>query len=889
MVQFRYSEATWQARSHVAAHIWNGQQTLIDGADLTVSFGRWVKRRRRALDLTQAELARRAGCSVFALRKIESEERRPSRQLAGLLAQSLGIPPDEQPTFVRVARGELSAERLGVPSLLISGEPPYAPRALLPHSTLPTPPTPFVGRQAELAALGQLVCDLDCGLITVTGPGGIGKTRLVLEVASRYRALFPDGVWFVPLASLSSSEFLVPTLASAVGLSLQGPTAPRTQLLNYLHTKHALLILDNVEHLLDELGLFADILTIAPGVRMVVTSRERLHLHGEWVFELQGMPVPSAGENVQIEEYGAVTLFLQSARRTQASFELQDDQRTWVVRICRLVEGVPLGIELAAAWVSVLSCQEIAREIERNLDFLTATTRDVPERLRSLRAAFDYSWQLLSPEERRVLCRLAVFQGGFCRNAAEGVAGARLPQLLALVSKSLLRRDESGRYDLHEVVQQYALAHLEDDPEADAVRDQHSDYYLALLRDREHALKSSEQPQVLSELAWETDNIHAAWAWAIQRDKLTRLGGAVRCFALLCDIRGWLEQGIEQLEPVVQALRRGPEDGARLRVLGQAIAQQGLLFFRKGDYDRAVALFEESLAILKPVADPALLVDPLAYLAVIKFLTGELEQSQALGREALAYAGAVGNQWAEALIVFNLGYVDSLQGNYAQGYRSMREGLARWHELGDPRFTALGLNFLSPTAIKLGRYREAQAILEQSLDLTKRVGDRWGMGTAYRHLGLLALAQGHLVEARSLMQQSLSVLTDLGARWDIAQTQACLAEVTAAEGDLETARQELVSVLLPAMEMQAKPILLDAFAGLARLYRESGRLEDAYLLSLVVASHPASTPEAAERANGLTGELEAQLSPEQLRSARERSAGQSLEAVVDYILADEPT
>jgi predicted ATPase len=343
----------------------------------------------------------------------------------------------------------------------------------------------LIGREAELAELARLLRDPQCRLLTLAGPGGIGKTRLAIEVACRHQDQFPDGAF------------------------------------NYLRAKESLLVLDNVEHLLEGVDLFAEMLERAPGVKLLVTSRERLNLQGEWVFEIQGLPVPPTDQADRAEEYSAAALFAQSARRAQAGFELEAEERPSVVRICQMVEGMPLGIELAAAWVPVLTCREIAHEIERGMDFLATTMRDVPERQRSLRAAFDFlattmrdvperqrslraafdhSWSLLSADERGVLCRLAVFQGGFEREAGEQVAGASLPSLLALASKSLVRRAESGRYDLHEVVRQYALSHLADDPGGEATRDRHCDFYLALLRDREGALQSAAQREAIREM-----------------------------------------------------------------------------------------------------------------------------------------------------------------------------------------------------------------------------------------------------------------------------------------------------------------------------------------------------------------------------------------------------
>jgi len=299
------------------------------------------------------------------------------------------------------------------------------------------------------------------------------------------------------------------------------------------------MVLDNMDHLLDGVDLFAEMIEEAPGLKLLATSRESLCLQKEWVLRVDGFPTPPIDGFEARQEYSAVTLFLQTARRACVGFELQAEDWPAVVRICQLVGGMPLGIELAAAWVPLLSCDEIAHEIERNLDFLTTTHRDVPDRQRSLRAVFEHSWNLLSLDERRILCQIAVFRGGFCRDAARQVAGATLPLLSRLVSKSLLQRTDRGPYDLHPVIQQYALTHLALDPaEERAARDRHCEYYLTLLQAREKELKSAGQQQAVRDLSEEIDNMRDAWTWAVKHRKFSNLRSALYRFGLLCDSVG---------------------------------------------------------------------------------------------------------------------------------------------------------------------------------------------------------------------------------------------------------------------------------------------------------------------------------------------------------------
>ena len=294
----------------------------------------------------------------------------------------------------------------------------------------------------------------------------MGKTRLAVECGALARQ-FAHGVAFVPLAAVESPALLAATIADAVGFSFYGTGEPRTQLLDYLREKELLLILDNLEHLVDDVRLVLDLLAHAPLLKVLVTSRERLQLQGEWVVELGGLPVTEGDSHRRTAASDAVALFVERAQRVQHGFRLRADDRVWVTRICRLLDGMPLGIELAATWVRVLRCSDICAELERNLDFLATPVRDLPQRHRSLRAVFEHSWRLLSQHEQQVLTSLTVFRGGFSRAAAEEIAGASLPTLAALVDKSLLRSSAdataSQRYDLHDLVRQFAAATLQAD------------------------------------------------------------------------------------------------------------------------------------------------------------------------------------------------------------------------------------------------------------------------------------------------------------------------------------------------------------------------------------------------------------------------------------------
>ncbi|MEZ4869776.1 MAG: BTAD domain-containing putative transcriptional regulator [Caldilineaceae bacterium] len=656
---------------------------------------------------------------------------------------------------------------------------PVRPRLVLSTKhNLPTQTTTFIGRERELADIAQLLLnESSCQLLNLVGPGGIGKTRLALAAATQMMDAFPDGVFFVPLAPVSEAIDIVPTIAEALRFTFYGSHDPKEQLLGYLGQKHLLLILDNFEHLLGGVDLLAAILVQAPGVTLLTTARERLQLQEEWIYAVQGLAFPAharqdvtTGQELDyLESYSAVQLFLQRARQVMANVDLPEAEMAAIARICQLVEGMPLGIELAAPWLRTLSCQEIATEIAHSLDFLATSLRNVPDRHRSLRVIFDQTWERLSQTEQATLMRLSIFRGGCTREAALTVTRATLPMMSSLVDKALLRRTNTGRYTLHELIRQFAEMRLQADPEADEeAQDRHAAYFTTFLLEREIYLKGMDQQTALAEIEADSDNIRQAWRWAVREQQVEYVNQAICSLGLFYRWRGGYQEGEEafrgaanEFHDKIQSLAKSSR--ARL-ISAKLFMWQGVFTSKVKQVKHARQLFQQSLAILDrlELTDRDTQLAKADALLELGFMSNG-QEAKTLYEQSLVLYQALDDQWGMASVLQNLGFILSgVLGDYEQGRRAFEESMRIRQSLGDQRGTARLLLALGSTATDQEKFEEAEGLVRQGVMICQEVGLRQDLASSFRQWGELLLRQGKFIESRARFEESVTIYRDLG-------------------------------------------------------------------------------------------------------------------------------
>lgn len=811
------------------------------------SFGQTMLTLRSAIGLTQAGLAEILGVSRQSVVEWEAGSKYPkAKHLQAFIVLALqhkAFPAGRELDAIReLWKASHQKVLLDESSLfaLSNAEAPIKPavpavsgikRSAQRSLGFPFQPTNFIGRGDELAEIARILRDPSCRLITLIGPGGVGKTRLALEAAAGHADDFADGAAFISLASINTPGQIVSVIADTLNLSFD-ETNPAVQLIDYLSERHMLLVLDNFEHVLDGSALVYDILERAPRITIVVTSRERLNLRAEWLFDVEGLSYPPTeipDENVLLNQsglriYSAVQLFIQRVTQVQKGLVLDETTLRSIVHICQRVVGMPLAIELAAAGVRGMSIVEIEQHINSNLDILATSLRDVPARQRSLRAVFDHSWNLMSAAEQVPFARLAVFRGGFTAEAAEKVAGVALPILLALVDKSLVRPANSPtrlvgvpRFFLLEPIREYALQ-KQDDEAAKTLSRTHALYFLDLAQSARLQWDTSTGETALEMLDFEHDNMRAALQWVVSGgDALIGLRMA-EALARYWRSRVYLDEAHQWLDELL-ALMANRSDLESLAVRMRATYAAAMMFADQRNYSRAGVLFEQSRALRHALGEGGDESTMLINQAQLARNTGEYQQAIRLLEESLSRyraAGDLGNftSGGYGFVLYFLGHMLREQGEYARA-RAWYVECREFHiKVGDREAATQGLLGLSDIARDEGDAAEIRRFGQESLTTYREFGTQWAIGFSLNNLAFAAYLENELDEAFALISESLAMFRAQKSAGSIAEVLVTFGAVLLARGDLDKAFDALTESLRLAWVTGPRILIAAALEGL---------------------------------------------------------------------------
>lgn len=759
-----------------------------------------------------------------------------------ILAEELSISPSAETLilFEQIKMGELKEKQVDITTPTPQAQRPASSTSPPAHN-LPLPTTAFIGRKTELVQIAELLADANCRLLTVLGPGGIGKTRLVLAAARQAlhdpNGRFPDGIWFISLVSATDTDSIATAIMQAMKLSLLGKKSPHEELLNYLRQKQLLLVLDNFEHLLEQTELLLALMQTAVGVEILVTSRARLHLYEEWLLAVEGLPIPPENAD-QIDQYDAVSLFVQRARRVNLQFSLELEE-TAVAHICRLVEGMPLGIELAAAQVRVLPCQTIAAEIEQNLNLLATSLRNIPSRQRSLLATFDYSWQFLRDAEQQLYAQLSVFRGGFTPQAAQDVTGASLHQLTSLVDKSLINRTTSGRYQMHALLQQFAAEKLAAQPNnlLASTQARHGYSFAQFLSERTDSLRNVDAEAVADEITTDFDNVCAAWNWAVACCDQAILTQASRGLYEFCDLRAWYKEGQQLIAQAKESLASCSPANELLHA--QLQTYDGALLSRVGQAQEGLLQLETSIQTLRQHDQPRALAHALNASANILRILGKYDQAQPILEECKQICQTDGYEQELAITLAHLGLIMGRQGKRQEAIAYHRQSITLLRKSGLRKTLASALSNLGMTLLNsLENFAEAEECLLESVALAKSLKSNGVLVVALQNLSIIALFKKDWPTATRYLNQSLALAQDLGAEDLTVFILGDLVEVYTRSGEWPQAKEQCQTALQMARKLGlrwAEANSLTQLGNLAILENQLAEAEQWYRAAVVVA------------------------------------------------------
>jgi predicted ATPase/transcriptional regulator with XRE-family HTH domain len=797
--------------------------------DLT--FGQWLRRQRRALDLTQFDLAVRVPCAKGTIRRLEGDDLRPSKQLAERLAEILGVPVHMRESFVLFARNGIQTASFGLSVVDVhfgdKGQTPIGRQPpTLRRYQIPAAVNGLIGRTHAVSVAVELLLQPDVRLVTLTGAPGVGKTRLAMQIAEQIQHKFREGVCFVALAPLRTAEHVLPAIAQAINL-LDSGRMLLPALFDRLRSEETVLVLDNFEHVIGAAPDIAALLSSAPTLKVLCTSRVPLRLVGEHEFVVPPLALPDLANlslRSVLAENPAVALFVERAYAAHPGFELTDDNVRQLAEICHRLDGLPLAIELAATRIKLFSPAAILARLDRRLPFLIGGTREAPERQRTLEAAIAWSYDLLDDAEKICFARLGLFRGGWTLEAAEAVCGEDIDvvsTLAALVDHSLVQsmHVEHGdvRFTMLEIIREFALMRLDEHKESIVVQARHAYYFLSLAIRGERGLQGKDQVDWMRRLNADNNNLHSAFAWSLSSWGNVELGlDAGAALWWFWWTNGQVGEGRRWLYSLLQrATNIGLTD---TKAYGRALLGAGILAFFAGDFASALPQFEEARDLSKRLDDRITNGYAIFMIGTVMVLSSRVDAGYECLKQASAILRKVGVQaaWhvgvtslAQTLLSFERGLLDEAQ-------QHADAGMAVFRRLGQPYGIGLAFNYQGDVARLRGDYVIAAERYEASLPLLRQANAKSEIPAVLHNLAHVVLAQGDLLRAQRLFTESLELHRANGNQMGMAECLIGLAAVALTQG-----QPQRTATLLGAIDTLLSPLNVPLFAAEQAIYQQT--------------------------------------------------------------------
>jgi DNA-binding SARP family transcriptional activator/predicted ATPase len=716
---------------------------------------------------------------------------RQLQQLERLLDDELGVPLSSE---TQALYREIEARRLTPPTRITTISAPMIQTEAPALSSLPMQATAFFGRQRELAEISNLIKNPDCRLLTLFGPGGVGKTRLAIEAAQQANAA--DGVYFINLTPVTSPLNITSAIVQTLKCYAKSSQDEELSLKQFLATKKILLVLDNFEYLLAGVPLLSRMLESAPNLMLLVTSRERLNLQEEWVFDTEGLDYPDSIHTENWQSYGAIQLFINSARHVDHDFKIDPFNQKPIVEICKLAGGMPLAIELAASWVDMLDCNDILREIQNSLDFLATESRSLPQRQRSLRAVFEYTWQRLAAEEQNNLSCLSIFKGPFTLDAAQKIAGTSIHDLRGLMNKALLRRPENLIFDIHELIRQFAHQKL-DENTLKTLRDSYMTYYGQFAQDQIPDFQTERQPFALYLYDRSIENMAQAWQWALDAQRWDVIAQLAETFAYYYMVR-W-ELGLSSLltSKTIAQLHTIKRDTEQDILLALLLALKALARRSQGHQSEILALCQQSMDILKHYPQHIETALPITLITSLYTYPGaKNDHVEVFTKHGLELCEQHGKKWLYAVSLFHYGFMLHNGIRYAEVPEIGKKALAIFQELGQPWGIALAYDLLAEHAITLGDNLTGIQHLENSLPYIEKLDAHIWASFVRNRINMRNQVEYDTQLSLEMMQKTLHIYRHNGDRQSEAYTLFHLAWTEYAMEDLDIAERHFDEALV---------------------------------------------------------------------------------------------